>query len=393
VFVLFVTMRAIDRIFSKRVSDRMKNYQLMYYNIMWPIGIQIMTYLLCAGYVLFMRHNGDLRYNMTFFLPYSKIACATGFFPQIKMGLFSFFDQLNASVTGLATPFIDQTTQGVFTNLVIVWTVILSFWILKTRYRPEHYIGCLLIIMSGIVSLTVQIQTGNPPLGRYKGPDGQYHSSSALWYFIYVVGTIPSGMSNVYKQYQLKGVDLEVMYATLWSGNWQILWGLVFFPLNWIPLPDIPYNGPGSTLTFLSRSLTCFIGSAPTPADQGICDVPGGAAWVWFIVYLFFNISFNVLLLWLTKRMSATWAQIATVLCLDLTSLLSMSSFLSGDEAQPVTFQQYMGLILAGIGMWSYNLHSETDKYGRSVEGVHPLNEDAGSFVADRSGLLHMSFT
>jgi len=48
-------------------------------------------------------------------------------------------------------------------------------------------------------------------------------------------------------------------------------------------------------------------------------------------------VSFNVLLLWLTKRMSATWATIATVLCLDLTCLFSMSPVLLGDEAQPVT--------------------------------------------------------
>ena len=40
------------------------------------------------------------------------------------------------------------------------------------------------------------------------------------------------------KQKCLKGVDLEVMYATLWSGNWQIVWGLLMFPVNWIPLPS-----------------------------------------------------------------------------------------------------------------------------------------------------------
>ena len=89
-----------------------------------------------------------------------------------------------------------------------------------------------------------------------------------------------------------------------------------------------------------------------------------------FIVYLLFNVAFNVLLLWLTKRMSATWAAIATVLCLDITSLLSMSKVLMGSEATPVTLQQYLGLILAGIAMWVYNLRPERDVHGRLVQGA-----------------------
>ena len=63
------------------------------------------------------------------------------------------------------------------------------------------------------------------------------------------------------------------------------------------------------------------------------------------------QVTFNVLLLWLTKRMSATWATIATVLCLDLTSLFSMSKVLMGPEAVPVTTEQYFGLIIAGVAM------------------------------------------
>ena len=56
-------------------------------------------------------------------------------------------------------------------------------------------------------------------------------------YILYLVGTVPAGISNCYKQRCLKGVDLEVMYAALWSGNWQIVWGLLLFPINWVPLP------------------------------------------------------------------------------------------------------------------------------------------------------------
>ena len=40
VFLLFVVLRSMDRVFNKRVQDRMVNYQLMYMNVLWPIGVQ-----------------------------------------------------------------------------------------------------------------------------------------------------------------------------------------------------------------------------------------------------------------------------------------------------------------------------------------------------------------
>ena len=119
------------------------------------------------------------------------------------------------------------------------------------------------------------------------------------------------------------------------------MWGLLTFPINWIPMPPpAPSNPPTETGEFLMRAWTCFLGSIPLnatgnpylpptntssigpstcsasqivynydPGDQ-VCAAAGGSAAVWFIVYIVFNVSFNVLLLWLTKRMSATWAQV-----------------------------------------------------------------------------------
>ena len=107
VFVLFVTMRAMDRVFNKRVNDRMVNFQLMYVNIFWPIGVQIMTVMLCGAWVWYNRVKcGDKRYDSSFFFPSSPIASAGGAYPQWRLALFSFWDQLNAVITSLPSPFI-----------------------------------------------------------------------------------------------------------------------------------------------------------------------------------------------------------------------------------------------------------------------------------------------
>jgi hypothetical protein len=57
VFTVFVVLRAADRVFSKRVTDKMANYQLMYYNVLWPIGVQAMQIIVCAGWVLYHRYS------------------------------------------------------------------------------------------------------------------------------------------------------------------------------------------------------------------------------------------------------------------------------------------------------------------------------------------------
>jgi len=380
VFVLFVFLRGLDRVFSKRVSDRMANYNLIYFNVLWPIGIQAMQILLCAAWVLYHRyHLKDTRYGLSFFLPGASIASAYGAFPQFRLAMFSFWDQLNALVTGLPAPFIDMTSQGLMSNTVVIWTMLISFFYLGTRYRSEHYIGSLLIVISGLAAITVELQTGDPPLGAYVDPNGTTRQSSAGWFIIYLLGTIPAGISNAYKQKCLKSVDLEVMYASLWAGWWQIFWGLLLFPANWIPLPSpaVP-NPPDETFDFLKRSLVCFVGHVPLDSSglpieaDSVCASPGGSAAVWFVIYLLFNVSFNVLLLWLTKRMSGTWAQVATVLCLDIASLFSQFRFLMGNEASTLVYEDYLGLAIAAVAMWVYNLQDEVDSDGALVKGSTP---------------------
>ena len=335
------------------------------------IGIQIGTLAIAAIYVLFKRYvNGKKEYGWGFFWPRGRIASAKGPYPQWKLATFSIGDQLNASITGLANPFLSVTIQGILTNFAILWTALFSAIFLGARYHQTHFIGCVLVVASSLVAVACLIQSGD--IGTYVGPDSQVYTSSALWYVIYIIGTVPNGFSNVWKQHCLKSVDLEIMFATTWSGMWQVLWGILFFPMQWIPLPPpAEVTTPKELPSYLADSVTCFFGTSPSDSqlDQA-CEAQGGSAALWFMVYVIFNLFFNVLLLWLTKRMSALWASIATVLCLDLASLFSMSPALMGDEATLLSFSDYLGLVVAGIAMWAYCLMPEMDKHGNEVAGV-----------------------
>jgi drug/metabolite transporter (DMT)-like permease len=376
VFAVFVLFRAADRVFLYRVQKHLDNsgYNLILGNIIWPVSIQFMTVLMLLGYIVVMRQHGHREYTWRFFLPGNPAASSIGPVAMYQLALFSLGDQINAAMSAAPSSFISLPIQSLMTNFVIVWMLILaSFW-LGARYKQVHYIGCAMIILSVIVGVADKLEandcsmTGgrvtNPErcLTAYKTASGDYKTlsvgSMVLWNVIFLLSTVPLAVSNVYKQKILQGVDLDVFYATWWSGIAQVFWGLLLFWVNWIPLPDQGAAQPSQTFRMIADTFQCMCGSTPEGGPAS-CEASGGTAMQWFVVYLFFNLSFNVLNLWLIKRISAVWAQIATTLCLCLTNIFSQWPLLVGKAAHLMTLSQWLATIMAAVALWTYNLESE----------------------------------
>ena len=107
-------------------------------------------------------------------------------------------------------------------------------------------------------------------------------------------------------------------------------------------------------------------------------------AWAWFATYLFFNVFFNLCLMWLIKHMSSTWAAIGTVLCGNLGGFFSQFEIFGGKSAQVLSMEQWMALILSTIALWVYNTQDEEDKHGQSVYG----QQDRGDHRYDTHNAL-----
>lgn len=374
VFTIFVVFRAADRAFLYRVQKFLQRpaYNLILSNILWPISIQLMTVVMLLSYILFQRAQGETQYSWRFFLPGNSAASVMGAVPIYQLALFSIGDQINAAMSAPPSPYVTLPMQSIMTNFVLVWMLVLAFLWLRTRFRQVHLIGCLLIIVSVVVGVSNKLE-GNDcsPEGvqegkclkAFKTSAGEFKeltvTAMALWYGIFALSTVPSAVSNCYKQKVLKGMDVDVVYATWWSGNFQVLWGLLLFWVNWIPLPDEEVAPPSATLQQIGDTWRCFVGEVPQPPGDDSCAAPDGPAGKWFVVYLCFNLTFNICLLWLTKRMSAVWAQIATTLCLDLTNVFSQSRFLVGDSAQPMSLSEWLGTVIATLALWTYNVMPE----------------------------------
>lgn len=376
VFVIFVTFRAADRVFSKALQNELKNpaYNTVWQNLLWPLAVQILTMGLIAGYVLMQRMQGNSQYSWRFFLPNNPLASSSGAIPMVQLALFSLGDQLNAALQAPPTPFVAQPVQNTMTSMVIIWMAPIAFFWIKTKFKQVHFVGMSLVVMAALVQLAPQISNMDcselalqsakadcfkaywSPLG-----DGRWVVISmeqmVLWYVLFLVSTVPSAASNVYKQKVLQGHDADVFYVTFWSGWFQVVWGWLCMPILWIPLPGQKVLSPGDTFAVIGDALSCIAGNVPHPGDETCAKSP--APWVWIIFYLGFNLTFNVAFMWLIKRMSAGWAQVANGLCLNLCMIFSSLHFIMGSSAEALTIYDWLAAFLVSISLWVYNLEPE----------------------------------
>jgi len=363
----------------KRVADRLVNYSMYFVTFLVPIGTQIMTGLLALAYVAYQKYvEKDSRYTMCEFFRYrSSLAsnAENGQFSQWILFMMSFYAQIGNVLTSLPSAYFSVTTQGLLLNLTLFSVAFFAKWMMNAKFNNLHMMALALIVVSSLVSMNREISEGT--LGEYKDPHNVTHTSSLIWYGVFIAGTIPMGYSSVLNQKWLQKVDLDVVWSSYWGGYWQLLAAFMTFPMNWVALPyPASHQAPGDTWTYIKHGTTCIMGYAPTASDlDQQCVSEGGGAYMWFGLYLLFCMAFNVLLCWLTKRMSATWATIGSVLCLDLSALLGSMTWLLGSEAAPVTFEQVLGLLIAGLAIV---LYSQSDDVDRSDDQT-PDEEDHNS--------------
>jgi len=391
IFTIFVLFRALDRVFLKNINNALSrnSYNLIWANVLWPLAIQLMTICMLLGYIGYMRWTGNYQYNAKFFLPGNPAASSMGPVPLLQLALFSLGDQLNAAISSPPSPYVTLPIQSVMTNTVLVWMALAAFFWIGARYKQTHFIGICLVLMSVAVQLSNRLFTNDCSedgkehglcFSSYKDANGNFvylpMAQMALWYIMFFVSTLPAAIGNVYKQKVLQGRDVDVWYATWWSGNFQVLWGWALLWITWLPLPGQDPLSASDTFSEIGNTLSCLGGNMPREDDHTCVQSP--PPWFWVILYLCFNITFNIALLYLTKRMTAVWAQIATVLCTNLCSIFSQYTLFAGDAATWMTPNDWLGLLLASIALWTYNLEAET-----KVDGGQVTQQAAGSFVAD----------
>ena len=388
VFVGYVVLQAVDRIFMKRVTNSMHTatYNLMLWNIIWPVTMQFFNLSYMLPYIWLMRRRGHKEYTRGFLLPGNPAATSTGPISVLQLGLFSLGSQLCTCLMGPSVAFISVAMMSVMLNTNTIFVLTLSAIFLRTRFKAVHYASCILVVVSVLVGISSKLsrhdcseagmQKGNC-LFAYKGADGAFHELSfaeyLLWYGLYLFALLPLAAGSVYQQHVLQYRQVEVVYGTWWSGLFQIPWGVLCIPLFWIKLPGQEQLPPDQTLKGLLDTLSCMCGYIQHPGDEACATSPPPI--FWYVIYLAFNVSWVVLRLWLTKYLSALWTTVATVLCMDLTNVFGMIPFLAGGGAQMMSLNDWLATILASVALWIYSLEPEVRGRSKAEQGIEDEQE------------------
>eukprot|EP00128_Syssomonas_multiformis_P005614 Colp12_sorted_trinity150504_noHs@32929 len=262
------------------------------------------------------------------------------------------FDAFQNILSAIPAPFIPGPLQVVVSQLAIPINMGMSFLFLSTRYGWNHGLGVLLILGGVVVATLPNFLNGNSTLGD-------------KWYMliILVISNLPSSASNVYKERALKDVDLDVWYFNAWIATFQIFIGILTVPLVFSELLSGGEPiAPAELGTYLQHASKCFFGTGSLPGDEACNETP-----IVFVIFLVFNIAYNILMLMVFKLGSATLAVVASALRVALSDVGFQWKFLSGPAYKDLTWYDGVALVILIGGLFAYRLRPERSSKAPAV--------------------------
>ncbi|EQC39262.1 hypothetical protein SDRG_03467 [Saprolegnia diclina VS20] len=339
--VFLILSRTVDRVYYTRITYEYNDFLWYFANIICPI-----SYIVTSWPVVW--------YKMWFT---DEITPEMRAFPHYKFIIMGLFDTLYNLLSSFPTPHIGGNLANALNQLNLPFNMVLSFIFLATRYKKMHILGAVLVLYGALVCM-IPVFQGQAAANM---PD-----PTAGWILLYIVSLLPAAGSNVYKEIGLKDVDLDIWYTNAWVSFYQVGWGLLTIwtirfdafcdpPVEW---QDFPH--------YVGQAHECFLGN---PAEFGgktiACDQ---GVFGTFLLYIFFNVVYNQLMLYIFKEGSSVLFVVSSAVCLPLTDILYMVPFLAGPQAtQSFTIFDGFALFILIIGMLIY--HSEKEERVDTTDG------------------------
>ncbi|KAL0486437.1 hypothetical protein AKO1_011993 [Acrasis kona] len=299
-------------------------------------------------------------------------------FPNYKFILMGVFDAIGVVVSTIPAAYATGPTVVVMAQGIVVINLIASFIFLKFRYTFFHYVGMLLVVCG----ITIEVF---PALaGTQSGADDKYNW---VWLLLLFLANIPMAASNVYKEKYLKEAKLDVWYMNAWVALYQLIFGFISFPIVYIPTPDRDgrrtFINFYDTWTYLGNSWKCFAGI--NSQDNDMCDY----FYAIFIIFMAFNMTYNILMLIVFQKGSSTLAVVASAARLALSNLGFLIKFLAGEAYQPeLTYFDIIALfvLMAGIVVYSATreyIADDSDFFVRTWNTVFSCCNKKKKVIAD----------
>eukprot|EP01138_Halocafeteria_seosinensis_P016495 gb/GECG01016826.1/.p1 GENE.gb/GECG01016826.1/~~gb/GECG01016826.1/.p1 ORF type:complete len:484 (+),score=47.23 gb/GECG01016826.1/:1-1452(+) len=269
--------------------------------------------------------------------------------------VFGILDTLFNVVSTLPVEPIGGTAANVLSQSVIPFQMVCNYLFLGNSFRKSHYLGVTLAVYGVLVKLIPQFQ------GNSDSSNGASSSGIAYigWSLVMIASAIPSAMSNAFKEVVLKKVpNLDEFYMAANVGLWQLIFGMVTIPTIGIPFTAnyVPLNQLGD---YIKDASNCFVGNQPHQKSE--CgNGAGGVAPVWlFLIFVGFNITFNLLMLMIFRQGSSVLFVVASTVRLPLVDILLMWRLLSGPAYAKFSLFDGFALFALIVGIAAYQSDPE----------------------------------
>ncbi|KAG2394201.1 hypothetical protein C9374_003965 [Naegleria lovaniensis] len=325
--VVMVLARSVDFVLYVRMTKKMRNYEYMLADVFLSLGFCFVSWPV----TWFKMFRGTITKEMRAF-------------PSYKFIVMGIMDSLNVLISTIPSALVSGPVNVLMSQSVVFINMVASFVFLHFRYNVYH-IGGVILVMIGI---TIDIF---PLFANTSGGDDP---NAWLWILLLFVSNIPAAASNVYKEKYLKEANLDVFYLNSWVALYQFIFGLMSVFTVFIPLPDSPYVDPANLYEYMWSGIKCFFGFNSVLSDQ--CDF----FWLVFMVFICFNMTYNILLLVVFKRGSSTLAVVASVARLALSNFGFLIKFLAGEAyLEALSPFDIIALVILILGIIIYSLTSE----------------------------------
>eukprot|EP01129_Flabellula_baltica_P002059 TRINITY_DN11919_c0_g1_i1.p1 TRINITY_DN11919_c0_g1~~TRINITY_DN11919_c0_g1_i1.p1 ORF type:complete len:385 (-),score=64.50 TRINITY_DN11919_c0_g1_i1:13-1125(-) len=328
--IVLVVARSIDYVLYVRLSDDMANYA-------WYLGSLVLTMMFCVV------SWPVVWYKMVFTDHITPEMRKTPLTVYIVLGA---LDAVGNILSTIPAPFLPGPLQVILTQIVIPANMLLSFVFLKMRYHILHGVGVILVIVGVSFALV-------PSFGEIFDGDS-FNFTLILYIGLLIISTVPQAASNVYKEYSLKETELDVWYLNAWVATFQLLLGALTFWMVFINVFSDNANIVPSTLgAYLFDATSCFMGFNTRPND--LCN----EAPVVFMIYMVFNMTYNITLLYVFQKGSATLAVVASALRVALSAFGFQIRAIAGPAFQDLTVWSVISVIILTGAIVVYRIKPE----------------------------------
>lgn len=298
-------------------------------------------------------------------------------FPKRNFALMGCLDGVCGIMAVVGGVHTSGTAQVVLSQLGIPAMLILCRLLLGTKYNVIQHLGAAVIIVGVLVVESSGLLH----------PSKEDSSNIPIFNLVYLLSVLPSSLSYVVKEIAFRGVQMNTSFLQFWVALFQFFIGFVLLPLTSLPVLGNEVVPLSQLMPRFLNGGNCLFGvDSISPPDCGpelgvACDSCQGA-WVEVVVYVVFNLIYNVCALMVLKHCGATLLFLVMTVRLPLTSMAFYSRLIVGDSAVPAKATDFFGLAILLVGLLAFRLGGQ--KAGRGAEGEGEVEEGDGEGSLER---------